>query len=1715
MKRLNQVFSAILILFLGVGLGFPAVNAAASGVEQSMLRPSIASVNDTSLGGQNVPTVSLLTADESGVDFVLETSWKDLLLEPVEAEGKNYTRVSLPDWTSLSQEGKPALPVHVEQIGVPFGAEVTVEVTPGPAHRIALDVPVLPVASRVIAEEPPLFTAEGSSMPVIKDEVIEDANVYGGWGIYPGSLAEVSGDYVLRQQRIVGISSYPVQYDVSAGELVVYETLKVHVGFTGGTAARGSFPNESEAYEELLQGELLNYGQALSFRSAERVTPPATDDSVKADAQLNGGTEDWTPPDPGWRVKVRADGMYRLTYEEMAAAGLPVTTLESATLQLFHFGQEVAIKEDLGSDGVWGAGDFIVFYGQAIQSKYTADSIYWLTYGKAAGLRMALVDGTPENGTVAATFQAHLHLEESTLYLSDISEMGEREHFVWVRLFPNPNPATWTYSFTLPSPTSSPAMLRIAFYGGIDVAANPDHHLQVSLNGGLLDVPEANILFNGRSWYIAEIPVPADLLLASPAVNILSISDPQDLGVGYDIVYMDWFALDYQNNLISQADKLQFSFPTVGTWRFPVSGFSSDQVRVYDLTTPSSPAMITGSTINGSGPYTAEFEATTSSSAAYWLGTDSALSSVTGIEEDTASQWRSSVQGADYILITPSAFMEPAETLRDYRQAQGLRALAVDVQDVYDEFNYGMIDPEAIHSFLAYAYARWTPPAPSYVVLMGDGNFDPKNYLLKNKTSFIPPYLADVDPWIMETAADNRYVTLAGEDTVPDMMLGRFAVNTLAEASTIVDKAIDYEETPQDGDWQQQILAVTDNNDSGGMFTVISDNLISCCVPAPYTTQKIYYGVPPYTDTTGTTTNTAIIDGYGKFLVNYIGHGATTAWAGTPPLLKNTDISKLTNSTRQPIVLAMTCKEGYYIDPDSKNDSLAETFTRAADKGAIASWSATGQGVASGHDFLNRGFLNALLRDGVDSIGEATMAGKLNLASIGISYDLLDTYLLFGDPALRTVATTINFESVTPETSDVNQLYKVSVRAASSLAVPTGNVTLSDGTGASCVATLDAEGYGSCDLTSTTPGIKVITALYDGDTLVNGAKRTTLHAVAAESATTILGDLPDPSFSYSAFQVSVSVTGSWGTPTGPVTVSDDMGATCSFTLASGTGSCSLISTVPGNRTITAVYAGDTKYKSSQDLTSHEVIPTYNISGMILDTEGNPVESVSLTDGVGHTVVTNSAGMYTFAHLPAGAYLITPARFGYTFAPVDQNVSLVDADAGSINFTATQLKYTISGKVLNYLGAPMTGVTVGDDLGHTTLTDGNGDYTLEGYPYGYYIITPSRLGYYFTPAYAPVTVLDQPRTGIDFIGTPDGTLFSVSGVIKDADDSPVQDVAVMDGCGQTVMTNENGEYTLIDLPAGDYTITPEKSGYIFEPVSQLVTLDISDVSSINFLAKKVYTISGTILDEKNAPVQGVNVANDLGQVVQTDELGQYILMDLLPGIYTITPTKLGYRFTPEDAEVTITSENLTGQDFSAVLYAVPRLISPPIGAKINQAAVELRWKAVEDSASYKVVLARDSLFLNKAFKTRVYPVGGELELSYLLPTLADGKYFWHVTAINAEGVRSSWSETWRFRIDTVPPARPVLFKPVNLKQLTTSQPVLRIYAAEGASTYHYQVASDIDFTTIITESDNSAGLAWTVPAPLTEGVYYWRVKAIDEATNESVWSKKWQFAIVSP
>jgi hypothetical protein len=965
--------------------------------------------------------VRLLSATGEGVAFEVAVPWEQLRLETVTAGDKQYVRVWLPGWSATSQPGAPMLPQMAKSIGLPFGAVVSVRVEPGPAHTLVLPTPALPVVTQKVEWDQPSATEGTPELPAPIFVFEEDPAVYAGQAAYPGALAQVASDGVMRQQRVVGVAAYPIQYHPGTRELTIHEWLRVEVTFEGALSALRQAPSsESAAYENLFGQELLNYQAARAWRQTLAPSPsPMLGEGTEEEISAAAEAVPWAPPVPGWRVKVRADGFYRLTYDELEAAGLEVDALVPSTFQLYNLGSEAAIYVEGEADGSFDAADYILFYGQAVASKYTADNVYWLTYdpeGLAAGLRMGSRDGTPGTALTPDYYPAVRQMGSNGYYVQKAPGDDALERWFWayVRALSG-LPASWTHSFSVPAPYTEPytATLRVALLGYLENPVNPDHHVVISLNGTQV----GEVWWDGITWQTVEMEIAQSLLL--PGNNTLSVVCPNDTGVGNDMVWVDWAELEFANTFLAEGDMLPFRYGASGIWEFQVDGFSSDELAIYDVTDPAAVVRIEGLGVVGSGPgpYSAVFEDEVAAPTDYWAMAETAYRTVQAIEADTASDLGSSTNGADYIVIAHQAFSAQAAQLRDFRASPELRAVTVDVQDVYDEFGYGIVGAAAIHDFLSYAYGNWQAPSPAYVVLVGDGHYDPKNYNGYGRVSYMPPYLAAADPWIVETAADNRYVTLEGEDNLPDMMLGRLAVNSSAEASAFVDKIMAYEEGPEPGDWQQQVLAVADDRDPAvGDFAQISDDLLACCLPEPYQAERVYYGIAPHT--TVAEARAAILAGInaGKLIVNYIGHGATTQWAGEG-LFQAADVAGLTNGGKLPVMLPMTCYDGFYhypFNPGFGYDATAEVVTRAEGKGAVASWSPTGLGVVAGHDYLDRGFFQALFEDGLLTLGQATTAGKLNLFASGSNLDLLDTYLLFGDPALHIPIERLTYMSFIP-----------------------------------------------------------------------------------------------------------------------------------------------------------------------------------------------------------------------------------------------------------------------------------------------------------------------------------------------------------------------------------------------------------------------------------------------------------------------------------------------------------------------------------------------------------------------------------------------------------------------------------------------------------------------------------------------------------------------------
>lgn len=91
------------------------------------------------------------------------------------------------------------------------------------------------------------------------------------------------------------------------------------------------------------------------------------------------------------------------------------------------------------------------------------------------------------------------------------------------------------------------------------------------------------------------------------------------------------------------------------------------------------------------------------------------------------------------------------------------------------------------------------------------------------------------------------------------------------------------------------------------------------------------------------------------------------------------------------------------------------------------------------------------------------------------------------------------------------------------------------------------------------------------------------------TVTLITADNPDASEVGQPVTVSVSVTANT-TPTGTVNITG-ADSNCTITLSNGSGSCVVIFTSLGSKTLTAYYVGDDTHNPSSDTESHTVIPT--------------------------------------------------------------------------------------------------------------------------------------------------------------------------------------------------------------------------------------------------------------------------------------------------------------------------------------------------------------------------------------------------------------------------------------------------------------------------------------------------------------------------------------------
>lgn len=971
-----------LLLALDTAIASPLLaEGSPSSTERTTTLSSTPITSDAPAGTS--PGLRVLASDARGVTLELVTP--DFTVVPGEDNLGACARLVVDGYGGTHNSGAPDLPVKGATVGIPAQGNVTLAVVELETVAVQEKYTLCPVGRPIVE------MGLSDQLNYLGEERVRDAAIYATAGFAPAEPAALLSTGFVRSQRVVEVQFRPFQYNPVTEELRFARRIRVRLTFDAAAsrvaqmALSGSAATAGEVdegvFEDVLRNTLVNYEDARAWRST--LSPRLAMTAPQAPTS-----------DPAYKILVDADGIYQLTYSALATAGVPVASIDPRTLKLHNQGSQVAIYVAGEGDGVFNTSDYVLFYGQKMTTKYTDVNVYWLTWGGVNGLRMATADGTPGGAATPEYYRTTQRIEQNKIYQSFYPSGDDNDRWYWAFIIASSGPVVFTATFTLenPAPTSNSAIVSGLFRG---YSAIPYHHTKVYLNGNLIDdaiwLPEVTRYFTST--------VPQSYLING--TNLITVSAPFDGGITRDYFLVNRFAITYDKTYTAVGDALFFDGDTSGQWEYRIDAFTTNTIDVFDISAPANPVRILGATIVPiGGSYRLIFQQSISIERTYIALTSAQRKSPKTIVADVPFDLLSTTNGADYMVIAHPNFIGAIQPLVDYYTGQGLRTKVIDVTEIYDSFNYGIFDPEAIRNFVRYAYVSWTRPAPTYVLLVGDGNYDFKNYFGRGEPVYIPPYLANVDPWMGETAADNRYVAISGDDILPDLHLGRFPVKTSAETTAMVDKTLSYVQNPPATEWNRRILFVADNPDDAGNFYTYSNAVADYFVPPLYSAQKVYYLQSPYT--TATLARTAMFNAIneGRLIVNYVGHGARTYWA-SEQLLKIADLSLINNANRLTFIVPMTCMEGYFIHPSGASDlsAIAEIFVRAPNKASVASWSPTGLGLASGHDIMNKALYQAIFYDNVIELGPATTLGKL--AMVGQGHDeLIDAYILFGDPAM-------------------------------------------------------------------------------------------------------------------------------------------------------------------------------------------------------------------------------------------------------------------------------------------------------------------------------------------------------------------------------------------------------------------------------------------------------------------------------------------------------------------------------------------------------------------------------------------------------------------------------------------------------------------------------------------------------------------------------------------
>ncbi len=944
--------------------------------------------------------------------------------QDVAINGKSYTRFYFADASVKSRPGEPEIPVRTFVFAVPGGSKVTATVIASQFREIE-NVALLPV---------PFWSDEEVPRSIYPDTV--QLENHSRW--FPQNIIELEKPAYAGDLRIVRLHISPLQYLFSKRKVRQFTQVEIRLQFSNVQSMKNPvMPAVMQNREDIFSRILANPRQAKKWRRKNRLIPALRK------------THSFYSTSDYYKIPVEKDGLYRITGKFLQDNGIDLSTLIPSTIKIFNNGGRVlprglttprpdslienAILVADGGDGRFDADNYILFYGVGVNgweysadegkyshyiNPYTFKNIYWLTFNdNRTGKRMSAA-------SVPATTVRTLTTYREMAYIDDDIINIHRSGMVWFGFQFTDQTRSYSTPLELKNLVqANDILLRARFYS---THGNP-HQFKINFDGQQI----ASASFYGTRVYDLNSEKQISISQSNHTIDIDYTPSSQT-----SVAYLDWLEVFARAQLALQNNALTF-FGEIAdeAVEYQVEGASASDYTILDVTDCADVRRFQDFTVQGSRiSFKANLTGDRPKKFAV-IGNDQ-IRSVTGMTKDELSTLRDTGDKADFIIITHNDFYNAAHSLKNLRESHDdLSTIVVKIDDIFDEFSCGLLDPTAIRDFLKYAYEHWAQ-RPRYVLLFGDGDYDYKNIKSSNDSNWIPPFETYYLDEISSRTTDDWFTYIEGDDSQMDLSIGRIPVQTTEEAGFVVDKLVQYATEPEPGYWKNlyTIVAddeVTNQSKSETIHTKDAEDLAEHYIPKRFDLDKIYLTEYPvvldaavsWISKPAVTEDLLNRINEGSLIINFIGHGNPHLWTHERIFKDSRDANRIQNGRRYAFWITATCDFGRWDDPEDQ--SFAEKILMMENRGSVSMLASSRLVYASSNAVFNKQFTRILLQNTGRSlrVGDAIRLAKS--ATYTVSNN--EKFAILGDPTLKLEVPALNVK--------VTRLFPDSLKALSKITV--------------------------------------------------------------------------------------------------------------------------------------------------------------------------------------------------------------------------------------------------------------------------------------------------------------------------------------------------------------------------------------------------------------------------------------------------------------------------------------------------------------------------------------------------------------------------------------------------------------------------------------------------------------------------------------------------------